>query len=135
MDQIVWTSRLSTGIDKLDTQHRALIEKLRALEEAIRAGETTAVLLDAFRFLDLYMRDHFQDEETEMDRLRCPEAELNRRGHARFLTSIQALNDRLLVEGPSESLAQDVHHELSEWFLHHILLVDVRTARSATRKG
>lgn len=132
MDEIVWTTRLSTGVDKLDNQHRDLIDKLRALEEAIRAGETTAVLLDAFRFLDIYMREHFQEEEAAMDRLRCPEAELNRRGHARFLATFEFLNRRLLDEGPSEALAQEVHHELAEWFVHHILLVDVRMAKSAT---
>jgi hemerythrin len=134
MDEIVWSSRLSTGVDKVDTQHRALIEKLRGLEEAIRSGETTAVLLDAFRFLETYMREHFRDEEAEMDRLRCPEAELNRKGHQRFLATFMALNARLASEGSSEALAQEVHHELAEWFVHHTLLVDVRMARSVEEK-
>jgi hemerythrin len=135
MDEIVWTNRLSTGIDKLDKQHRDLIDKLRSLEEAIRTGESTAVLLDAFRFLGVYMRDHFQDEEAEMERLQCPEAELNRRGHALFLATFETLNARLGTEGPSEHLALDVHHELAEWFVHHILLIDARMAKAAAREG
>jgi len=82
MDEIVWSSRLSTGIDRLDNQHRDLIDKLRGLEEAIRSGETTPVLLDAFEFLETYVQEHFREEELEMDRISCPEADLNRRGHA-----------------------------------------------------
>jgi len=135
MDEIVWTSRLSTGVDKLDKQHRDLIDKLRALEDAIRAGETNAVLLDAFKFLDIYMRDHFQDEEAEMDRVQFREAELNRRGHARFLVTFEALHKQLVAEGPSEHLAQEVHHELAEWFVHHILLIDARLAKVLSQEG
>lgn len=135
MDEIVWTSRLSTGVDKLDHQHRSLIDKLRELEEAIRAGESAALLGDSFRFLEIYMRDHFQDEESEMERFQCPEAEMNRKGHVRFLETMADLHRRLVDEGPSELLAQDVHHELAEWFVHHILLIDVRLARMAARMG
>ncbi len=131
MDEIVWTSRLSTGVAKLDMQHRELIGKMRDLEDAIRAGEAKAALLDAFQFLGIYMRDHFQDEEEEMDRLQIPEAELNRRGHARFLATFEALNVRLVNEGPSGHLAQEVHTELAEWFMHHILLIDMRLAKKA----
>jgi len=114
-------------------EHFALLPN--ALEDAIRAGESTAALLDAFLFLGIYMRDHFHDEEVEMERLRCSEAELNRRGHQRFLATFQVLNTRLQVEGPSEALAQEVHHELAEWFVHHILLIDVRMAKNAEREG
>jgi hemerythrin len=131
MDEIVWTSRLSTGVDRLDNQHRDLIDKLRGLEEAIRSGETTAVLLDTFRFIETYVHEHFQEEEAHMHRIDCPEAELNRKGHQRFLATFQALNTRLLVEGPSETLAQDVHNELAEWFVHHILLIDTRMGKRA----
>jgi hemerythrin-like metal-binding protein len=130
MDEIVWSSRLSTGVDHIDDQHRDLIAELRDLEAAIRTGESNAVLLEAFRFLDTYMCEHFRDEEQEMERLNCPEAELNRRGHARFLATFRALNARLGAEGPSEELAQEVHHELGEWFVHHIQLIDVRMAKS-----
>jgi len=119
----------------LDNQHRDLIDKLRGLEEAIRSGESTTVLLDAFRFLDLYVREHFQEEEAHMERIHCPEADLNRKGHQRFLATYQALNLRLGVEGPSESLAQEVHHELAEWFVHHILLVDARMGKHLYQDG
>ena len=110
MDEIVWSSRLATGIDFVDAQHRALI--------------------DAFRFLEIYVREHFRDEESEMDRLHCPEADLNRRGHARFLASFEVLSTRLRTNGPSEALAQEVHHELGEWFVHHIMLIDIRMAKT-----
>jgi hemerythrin len=134
MDEIVWTSRLSTGVEILDAQHRDLIDKLRALEEAIRAGQTISVLMDSFRFLGLYMHDHFRDEEAEMARLQCPESELNHRGHARFLETFEVLTGRLLAKGPSEQLALDVHHELSKWFLDHILLVDVCMAKAVAQQ-
>ncbi|HXP89927.1 MAG TPA: hemerythrin family protein [Fibrobacteria bacterium] len=133
MDEIVWTNRLATGVEHIDGQHRALIARLSDLSEAIRMGEAAAVLLESFRFLEIYVREHFQDEETEMERLDCPEAELNRKGHQRFLSTFQALQRRLVGEGPSASLAQEVHHELGEWFMHHILLVDTRMAKIADR--
>lgn len=126
MDEIVWTSRLATGVEVLDAQHKDLIDRLRGLSEAIREGETKAQLLDLFGFLETYVREHFLEEEIEFERLRCPEAELNRRGHQRFLQTFQAMKARLQSEGPSEGLAQEIHHELGEWFVHHILLVDTR---------
>lgn len=126
MDEIVWTSRLATGVDLLDSQHKDLIDRLRSLSESIREGETKAELLVTFGFLETYVREHFAHEEIEFERLRCPEAELNRKGHQRFLQSFQALRARLQSEGPSEGLAQEIHHELGEWFVHHILLVDTR---------
>jgi len=126
MDEIVWTPRLSTGIEKLDDQHRDLLTRLQSLTEAIQEGEAQASLLEAFRFLDSYVREHFRDEELEMERLECAEAEMNRKGHQRFLLTFQALRARLQSEGSSESLAEEVHHELAEWFVHHILLVDTR---------
>jgi len=129
MEKIVWTSRLSTGVERLDNQHRDLLDRLRGLEEAIRAGQTITVLMESFRFLGVYMRDHFQDEEAEMVRHECPEADLNHRGHASFLETFEVLTGRLLAKGPSEQLALDVHHELSKWFLEHILLVDICLAK------
>lgn len=126
MEEIVWTSRLATGVDVLDAQHKDLIDRLRSLSESIRDGETKAELLQTFGFLETYVREHFSEEENEFERLRCPEAELNRKGHQRFLQSFQALKARLQSEGPSEGLAQEIHHELGEWFVHHILLVDTR---------
>lgn len=126
MEEIVWTSRLATGVDVLDCQHKDLIDRLRGLSESIREGESKAELLLTFGFLEAYVREHFADEEIEFERLRCPEAELNRKGHQRFLQTFQALRAQLQSEGPSEALAQEIHHELGEWFVHHILLVDTR---------
>lgn len=126
MDEIVWTSRLGTGVEALDAQHKDLIDRLRGLSEAIRDGETKSEVLELFGFLEVYVREHFADEEIEFERLRCPEAELNRKGHQRFLQTFQAMRARLQSEGPSEGLAQEIHHELGEWFVHHILLVDTR---------
>jgi len=126
MEDIVWTARLATGVEILDEQHRDLIRRLQSLTEAIQDAEPKTTLLEMFTFLEAYVREHFHDEEREMERLECPEAELNRKGHQRFLLTFQALRARLQSEGPTAALAQEVHHELAEWFVHHILLVDTR---------
>lgn len=126
MREIVWNRRLSTGDEYLDAQNQDLISALQALADAIRSGERKSVLLESFHSLDRVVREHFRDEEFEMERWAILEAEANRSAHRRFLHTLFALEARLRLEGPSESLADEVVQELGKWFMHHILLLDTR---------
>ena len=62
---VAWTERLATGIDEIDSQHRALLDNVVALKEAARSGDLHRSL-DTLSFLEGYVSDAFTAEERYM---------------------------------------------------------------------
>ena len=64
--RVQWSDDLTTGIDKIDNQHKNLIIKVNELLQAINAGKGKRQIGSMLEFLGEYVVEHFSTEEEYM---------------------------------------------------------------------
>jgi hemerythrin len=131
--EFVWTERLSTGLESLDEQHKELIARIVSLAEVVARNSDQGEITSAFAFLSQYVQAHFQEEEEAMEQYHCSVAHINRLGHRKFLGNLTKLRLKFAEEGPSVALAESIRHELADWFLDHIQLIDAQLKKAVDR--
>jgi len=63
---IVWESKLDTGIEVIDNQHKRIVAYVNQLETARRSGDKVMVI-DVIEQLVDYTQSHFSFEEAMME--------------------------------------------------------------------
>jgi hemerythrin-like metal-binding protein len=121
---VSWDQSMSTGLTQLDEQHRELIRQLNELVTAMKAQRGRANIEGILNFLGQYVKDHFREEESAMEKYHCPLAEPNRQAHLKFTETFYGLRDQFQKEGPSSALAIAIQHDLLDWLVNHIRQVD-----------
>ena len=125
---LTWDTSMTTGIPRIDTQHRELIAQIKSLVEAMREGQGKSELGKMFGFLGEYVIKHFSDEEAEMERFKCPVAATNRIAHRQFAKKFSELQARFEQEGPTSAMVLEVQRALADWIVMHIKTVDTKLA-------
>ena len=122
--KIEWQEYLSVGVAKIDLQHKLLFENINALLKAHEEGRGNDEVSRLFFFLDTYVATHFADEERLMQRLGFPDFQKHREQHQAFSGEVAALKERLLSEGPTESLVTSMGLVTTGWLIEHISVMD-----------
>jgi hemerythrin len=126
LKQFEWTEALSVGDTMIDLQHRELIFALNDLSRAIENHEGSSEIHRLISFLHFYAKWHFSHEENCASRAHCTIADCNRQAHEKFLVIISSLHERYRTSGDSEAFAQQVHAQLGNWLINHILKIDTQ---------
>ena len=124
MSNIVWSDKLSVGVDLIDSQHKSLIEKIAHLEDAIRTGQGPADIIRVLDFLIDYTDYHFGTEEKNMRTFDYPGLPAHIEKHAEFKKTLANLGDDFREEGATQGLADAIETLLMNWFVKHIQDVD-----------
>ncbi len=114
---------MSVGDDTLDQQHQRLLEQVNRLLDAfagVQSADSAEVIKDAFRFLDIYIDEHFTDEERYMKDHAYPELESHRSLHARFIERYRGIKERALLSEETEQTLLDLENHLARWWIDHI---------------
>jgi hemerythrin len=122
---LTWSDEFNTGIADIDRDHRQLADTLNRLETALNQGLGSRHVLEIITFLDAYAQQHFAREEGCMACGLCRKAEQNKAEHAVFLRKLEQARER--VEGSPVAgayVALQLHRDLCDWFVNHILRVD-----------
>ena len=123
---INWTPALETGVPVVDGDHRALIDQINGLSDALRQGAAKETLAASLVFLNRYVREHFQREENIMQVARCPAHRENCAAHAALIAKLDGWVARLQTGGATTSLVLEVHRECSAWIQAHIVRIDCK---------
>jgi len=119
-----WDPSFVTGHAQIDADHRLLFQQLNRLDLAIRRGSAEHELLEVLDFLLRYARDHFAREEQVMREIQCPISGVNCAAHEKLNLQLKSWAARVQQEGPTTLLMLEVHRDMSEWLVRHILHVD-----------
>ncbi len=127
MQTFVWNARYETGILRMDTQHRRLVDLINGLGDRISQGELAdldrlyAALLD-------YALVHFSDEESLMAEHRlAPEVMAqHHESHVQFVRQIEQMKGAGKV---SLERVDALNRFLASWLILHILGEDMDVAR------
>lgn len=117
---LTWTSDLDTGIEKIDFEHRKIVEKINRLHAAQAAGDRAAIggLMEE---MIQYTATHFREEEELMRRSGYEYVDAHKGVHDRFVDKVTALH-RSHLNG--NDTAEQLADLLGNWLFSHIKLND-----------
>jgi hemerythrin len=131
---IKWTSALSVGHPRIDTQHQELFKRLDLLLGAMLKGDRTEVGR-LFDFLGTYVVEHFGMEEQLMKDSRYPDAQAHAEIHGRFVSEYQALRQSYETTGGGAAITIKLQNFVGEWLKNHIAGTDSALATYLARRA
>ncbi len=83
---------LKIGISWLNFQHKQLLDKMDTLIEALEKNQGKQELKLTLSFLETYVNNHCQYEESCMDMYKCPVACTNKGARGQFRNNLEAIS-------------------------------------------
>lgn len=125
--KLVWNQTMNTGIDKVDQQHRRLVDIVNGIYEAIERGKTIKELGPSFKELVSYTKTHFSDETRLMREIKYEHLLEHEKMH-RDLT--KQVGDYLGKLESGEMIdSSTLMGFLKDWLVKHILNEDKKFAK------
>ncbi|MBC7321366.1 hemerythrin family protein [bacterium] len=121
---ISWNKNLETGIQIVDSQHKALVDKLNQFFEACMQKKGKDELMSMIRFLENYVVFHFKTEEDIMQRHKFSGYTLHKTMHDEFIKEFLKIKDRFEKEGATLELVNSTTKFLTNWLIEHISKID-----------
>ena len=128
-----WNEGLSVGVDKIDTQHRRLVDMINDLYLAVHGDRGREAVGDIFAGLKEYVVKHFSDEEEMMHSIGYDDLENHREIHKTIVAQAQSLESRWHAAEPGVEL--EALSFLKEWLVNHIMKVDKRYSAPCAHAG
>lgn len=125
MTIIEWNKSLETGIELIDDQHRELFARIDRLELAMYNGRAVAELRNLLEYLESYVIEHFEAEESLMLKINFPHYAAHAKEHSEFRNKINEILADCKGKGIDSYLAIDVDKQMRKWLEHHIMKVDM----------
>ena len=122
----LWNDQFKTGIEVIDTQHRALFDGLNQFAEAVQDGSARQDLDERLATLAQHTIKHFQTEETLMKEMGYPSRTQHSDQHHTLILQVRSLQYR---QAKGQPLGREVVAFLADWFDHHIKDADLDYAR------
>lgn len=127
MQRLEWTDKLSIGVERIDNQHRRMVQLANNLVTAMQTDVAEDILDTLFMELREYTQVHFQAEEQYMQDVGYPGLDAHRQTHEALKQQVrdyrQSLKDKKAVP-PS-----DVLRFLKAWLVDHIIYEDMQIGR------
>jgi len=124
MTKIQWDDALSVGIESIDEQHKALIQRLAAMARAVEELEGEREILRTLGFLIDYTQYHFAAEEELMKNAEYPGLNAQKTEHEAFKQMLRKMEEDLEEEGATKALAESINNFLISWLTKHIRKID-----------
>ena len=123
MTGIAWSTKLETGIQEIDEQHKKLIDIANQVIEAVREKLGTLGVDEIVKELRDYTVLHFSEEEERMAGLHYPELGAHHIEHERLKNQVKIWQrDLYRMESLTVEAVRDF---LRGWLVDHILHSDM----------
>lgn len=122
MAHIFWTADLNTGFSEIDKQHQQMVLYINELNDAFeKSGASREDIGKVLFDLISCSMNHFDYEETMMERSGYALTEPHRRVHQNFANKLMEYQGRLLA---GEDIKDELLNSLDGWLFRHIRLND-----------
>ncbi|MGE3259990.1 MAG: bacteriohemerythrin [Geobacter sp.] len=133
---ISWRDELAIGNQRIDGQHRELLQRFDTLLAACRRGEGRAELARLLDFLDEYVVKHFGDEEQLQQTSGFPDFQSHQLLHLGFVKRLADLKSSIRAEGEVQlDHVLTTNKLLLDWLVQHISTRDREVGRFLNEKG
>lgn len=123
MAYIDWDQNFSVGNSVLDTQHRALVDIVNELHEAMNSGKGKEALAHVYDSLVEYVEMHFRTEELLFNASNYPEKKVHIREHKKMMEEAKEFKD--MFDDGEKFLTLETLNLVKEWVVHHIKETDM----------
>jgi hemerythrin-like metal-binding protein len=128
-EPIIWNDTFMTGVDRIDEQHKVLVNTLNEANARLSVNVTRDLLEQITRDLLSYAIYHFETEEALMREydyvgLASADEEKHRHEHRSFSQQVVALRESLR-DGRLVT-REELLSFLNNWLINHILHTDKR---------
>jgi hemerythrin-like metal-binding protein len=134
MTKTEWTSDLTVGIDLVDEQHKALIERLNCVSSALQQVQGEREISRTLGFLIEYTEFHFGAEEKLMRESAYPALDSHHLLHEDFRATLARMEQEFEEDGATKILAESIHTLLGNWLINHIKTIDKEFGRFISGK-
>ncbi len=121
---VEWSKEFSTGIVKIDNQHKNLLNMTNNLFNASKLGEikATEIFEETMKGLVDYVKFHFKTEEELFLKYDYPSYIEHKEEHDKF--TLKVLDMLSSFDNGKKALIIDITKFLKEWIYKHIAISD-----------
>ncbi len=123
--KLLWTQDLSVGVEKIDSQHKELFDRISALGSAMKQGRAIEEVVRLLEFLDAYVIIHFDAEEKLMTEYNYSGHSAHTAQHNLFKEEFSDIRKNLDRGGVTPDLIVLSNNLLIKWFSNHIRTTDI----------
>lgn len=130
-----WVDAFYIGIDAMDRQHQNLFRLASIVLTEVMNGATNEATAKALHDLVAATEEHFETEETLIEKVRYAKTGAHKSAHHKLLNEIRSLESRVREGDPLS--AQEFRSFFLSWIVFHILGEDRKYAKHihAARKS
>jgi hemerythrin-like metal-binding protein len=114
MTVMEWKDSFSVGNEKMDAQHKGLIDLVNLLDD----DDMTGIALER---LKSYIQEHFRDEEQVLEAAGYPDLDGRKTQHKEFEDWLAKTHQDYVTGSGSKTMREDVQDYLKGWLTEHIL--------------
>lgn len=130
---IDWKYSFSVNVEKIDQQHKMLIEMINNLHEAMKQGKGKVILGDIINGLICYTDTHFKTEEVYFEQYLYPQATIHKAEHDEFVKAVSSFKSDF--DKGKVILSNDILQFLKNWLQNHIIGSDKHYTKFLNDKG
>ena len=124
MKKLEWKQEYSTGIARIDQEHKQLIEQINLLFEQLDHKLDILTIEAMLGEIQVDISAHFAFEELLMHEARYPEYKDHKEDHENLLDQI---NDIIFCFAANPDICKELlMMNLSDWFSNHFVNFDIR---------
>ena len=133
MPLISWNESMSVNIEKIDSQHKDLVEIINTLFDAMKAAKGYDVLDEVINKLIDYVHYHFETEEAYFDKFEYSESQIHKDEHRYFTEQVnefmKSFAEGELTQNEGDTpVTVGLWKLLKDWFVNHVLIFDKKYA-------
>ncbi|MFZ5572665.1 MAG: bacteriohemerythrin [Thermodesulfobacteriota bacterium] len=132
--KIVWEDgNMSVKIAEIDQQHKALVNLINNLFDAIKEGKSNQIFEKLISDLIKYTQFHFSTEEKYFTQHAYPETQLHKAKHQEFVETV--LRFKKDFDAGKTGLTMGILDFLRDWLVKHIMGEDRKYSAFLLSKG
>lgn len=133
MTILAWDNSLDVKVEAMNRDHRAILDAMNAIHDAVSMGETGPAMNTRIQRLGEITSRHFADEEAFMRRTNFPDFETHQAIHRKLLNDFSDHAQRIASRGGKPG--PDFFSFLRLWLSAHIKCIDRKYGDHASRKA
>jgi hemerythrin len=119
-----WDTSLEVGYELIDNQHKQLFDAIYDLIDHCDGAHSGEQLKKSMDFLNSYTIKHFFEEEQIQQKYSYPDFPNHKKFHDSFKEVVKNFSHRLILEGASKELVEEVQKKIYDWLVNHIRIQD-----------